>query len=90
MLWLPPLQTMMMNIQCFTPCSALVLLKTVMKLFFRGLCFQVFPPLPVPLFALNLPRRLVAVAGVFSGMVRLFVFFLLLGGILRDTAAGML
>jgi hypothetical protein len=30
------------------------------RFLFRTLCFLVFPPLPAPMFALNLPRRVVA------------------------------
>jgi hypothetical protein len=36
-----------------------------------SLCLLILPPLPVPLFALNLPRRLVAVAKALSGMVNI-------------------
>jgi hypothetical protein len=38
----------------------------MMVIFFRALCSLVLPPLKVPLFALNLPCRLEAVADAAS------------------------
>jgi hypothetical protein len=43
----------------------------MMRFLFCTLCFLVFPQLPVPLFALAMPRRLVAVADALLGMVNI-------------------
>jgi hypothetical protein len=48
----------------------------LMRFSFRGLCFLVPPPLPVPLLALALLCRLVAVVDILLGMVNLDLLFL--------------
>jgi hypothetical protein len=54
-------------IPCFTRHSALVG-AIVIRFLLRILCFLVITPLPVYLFAPNLPRWLLAVADAISGM----------------------
>jgi hypothetical protein len=49
----------------------------MMRLFSRSLGFIVPPPLPVPLFALALLSRLVAVADSLLGMVNIDLLLLL-------------
>jgi hypothetical protein len=44
----------------------------MMRIFLRTLCCLVFPPLPVPFFALDTPHRLVALADALSDMVDRF------------------
>jgi hypothetical protein len=49
-----------------------------MRFLFHVLCFLIPPPLPVPCFALALPRRLVAVANAFLGVVNIDLLLLTL------------
>jgi hypothetical protein len=44
---------------------------------FRVLRFLVPPPVPLPLFALNLPHKLAAAADALPGMVYIHMLFLL-------------
>jgi hypothetical protein len=50
----------------------------VMVWAFRPLCFLVFPPFPIPLLVLNLPRRLVAEGDALLGMIDIALYYLLL------------
>jgi hypothetical protein len=49
----------------------------MMKLPFHSLCFIVFPPLPIPMFVLDLPRRLAAMANALLGMLIVDLLLLL-------------
>jgi hypothetical protein len=76
MLWLPCLQTVMMK---FSFHLVLLWFRVVVKRFlFPALCFVAFPPLPIPLVALALSRRLVAVADTLLGIVNIDLLLLLL------------
>jgi hypothetical protein len=71
--------------------SSVVLLSRVivmMRFVFHVLCFLVPPPLPVPLFALALPHRLVAMADALFGMVTVDLIVLRLP-YLKPSAAGL-
>jgi hypothetical protein len=73
----------MMKFPCcvFHPALLWCCVIVMMKFFFHALCFLVPSPLPVPLFALSLPSRLVAVADALLGMVYIDLVFLLLATI---------
>jgi hypothetical protein len=52
----------------FLPCLCAI---EIMRFLFHALCFLVFPPRPVPLTALDLPCRLVAVADALLAMTNI-------------------
>jgi hypothetical protein len=77
----------MMKFPCcvFHPALLWCCVIVMMKFFFHALCFLVPPPLPIPLFAVSLPRWLVAVAIALLSMISIdllpllfFLFFFLL------------
>jgi hypothetical protein len=71
MLWPPQLQTVMMKFPfcVFHPVLLWFRGMAMMRFLFRAACILVCPLLPIPLCALVLPSRLVAMVNALLGMV---------------------
>jgi hypothetical protein len=84
------LQTVMKKFLVSAFHSVVLLYRVIvmMRFVFHVLCFLVPPPLSVPLFALALPHRLVAVADALFGMVTVDLIVLRLP-FLKPSAAGL-
>jgi hypothetical protein len=78
MLQPPRLQTVLMKFPfcVLNPVLLWLHVIVIMRFVFHALCFLIPPPLPIPLFALALPRSLVAVAdAVWAWLISVCFFF---------------